>query len=196
LGLRTYVGGLCEEIGKLQLDFLVGEGLLPQHYLLDIACGSLREGVHFIAYLEPWHYLGIEKEKVLVHAGIEKELGPELNAEKRPTFVISSNFEFHKFGVRPDYALAQSLFTHLTPALIDGCFDKLRETIAPTGAFYATFNEAPSEVVNPDKPHDHDSFWYTRRQMLEFGDRHGWLGEYIGDWHHPRNQKMIRYRPA
>src|SRR5689334_15595174 len=78
LGHRTYVGGLWDELGQLQFDFLVNNGLKPQHYLLDIACGSLRAGVHFIPYLEVGHYLGIDKEEDLIQAGIEQELGQEL----------------------------------------------------------------------------------------------------------------------
>src|SRR6476620_10345865 len=65
LGHRDYVGGLWDEIGQLQFDFLVSNGLKPQHYLLDIACGSLRAGIHFIPYLETGHYLGIDKEPEL-----------------------------------------------------------------------------------------------------------------------------------
>jgi hypothetical protein len=194
LGHRTYVGGLWEEIGKLQFDFLVSQGLLPHHYLLDIACGSLRAGVHFIPYLERGHYLGLEKEQDLVSAGIERELGPSLLSEKAPCFVISSSFEFQKFGLEPDYALAQSLFTHLTASHISDCFAKLRKVIAQNGVFYATFNETASEMVNPERSHDHDVFWYTQEQMLAFGAANGWRGEYVGDWHHPRNQKMMRYR--
>ncbi len=73
-GHRGYVGGMWEEIGKLQFDFLLCKGLKPDSHLLDIACGSLRLGVKAIPYLERSHYLGIEKESGLVKAGLEKEL--------------------------------------------------------------------------------------------------------------------------
>jgi hypothetical protein len=195
LGHRTYVGGLWDEIGKLQFDFLVAQGLQPHHYLLDIACGSLRAGVHFIPYLEPGHYLGIEKEKALVQEGVRKELRREVRVRQRPVFVISKSFEFHKFKLRPHYALAQSLFTHLPDRLIADCFGKLRRFIRDEGVFYATFNEVAAEVKNPDQPHDHEIFHYTIRQMAQFGADHGWHAEYIGDWKHPRQQKMMRYLP-
>ncbi len=38
------VGGLWDEIGQLQFDFLRAKGLLPRHKLLDFGCGSLRGG--------------------------------------------------------------------------------------------------------------------------------------------------------
>lgn len=190
------MGGHWDEIGKLQFDFLVREGLKPHHYLLDIACGSLRAGSHFVPYLDAAHYLGIEKESDLVRAGLEKELDQETIERKQPQFVISSSFEFSKFSERADFVLAQSLFTHLPPAMIEDCFAKLRRFMREDGAFYATFNEVQTEVSNPDTPHDHGIFWYTRDRMSRFGTDNGWKSEYIGDWGHPRHQKMMQYRPA
>ena len=196
IGHRRYVGTLWNEIGKLQLDFLVNNGLRPHHYLLDIACGSLRGGIHFIPYLEAEHYLGIDKEGDLIRAGIEQELNPELYEKKKPQFVISNSFEFEKFKARPDYALAQSLFTHLPSPVINDCFAKLRAVIQKDGVFYATFFEAKRRRFNPRKPHDHLSFFFTRQQMEDFGIRNGWDAQYIGNWNHPRNQIMVRYRPV
>ncbi len=196
LGHREYVGGMWEEIGKLQYEYILAQGLKPEHVLLDIACGSLRSGVHFINYLEPGNYLGVEKEAELIRLGIEQELGAEANATKKPEFVISDSFEFSKLSKRPDFALAQSLFTHLPPAMIDLCNANLRQVIQPDGVFYATFHEVKKAYKNPDVPHAHGFFAYTRRQMEDFGANNGWLTEYIGDWGHPRHQVMVRYRPA
>ena len=56
-GHRDYVGAHWEELGSLQFRFMVDQGLLPHHVLVDIACGSLRGGVHFIPYLDPGNYL-------------------------------------------------------------------------------------------------------------------------------------------
>jgi hypothetical protein len=69
---RAYVGGLWEEIGRLQFEFLLRQGLAPSDCLLDITRGSLRGGVHFINYVNPGNYLGIQKQRRLVELGIEK----------------------------------------------------------------------------------------------------------------------------
>jgi hypothetical protein len=42
---RDLVGGLWEELGRLQFEFLVGAGLRPEMRLLDIGCGCPRGGV-------------------------------------------------------------------------------------------------------------------------------------------------------
>jgi ubiquinone/menaquinone biosynthesis C-methylase UbiE len=190
------VGGLWDSLGRLQFDFMRREGLQPHHYLLDVACGSLRGGVHFIPYLEAGRYLGIDKEESLIAAGIEKELGRDLYERKRPSFVVSDSFEFDRFDVRCDYALAQSLFTHVPAPLIELCLENLRPHIQETGAFYATFFETRAEMANPDRPYDHGYFAYTRGQMQRFGTAHGWRPEYVGQWGHPRGQVMVRYRPG
>src|SRR5205807_88849 len=130
-------GGMWEQIGRLQFDYLVSQGLRPHHYLCDVACGSLRAGIHFIRYLEKGHYLGIEKERLLIQVGITKELGEQLYNSKQPRFVISSEFEFAEFPEHADMAFAQSLFTHLPPPWIEKCFRKLRQWISASGVFYA-----------------------------------------------------------
>lgn len=193
-GHRDYVGGMWEELGKLQFDFLLSRGLKPSNYLLDIACGSLRLGVQSIPYLERSHYLGIEKESGLVKAGLEKELDSNVRNEKLPNIVISDSFEFEKLGQKADFAIAQSLFTHLPPNLINLCFKKLYPYLEDKGVFYATYFMAERKISNPDKPHDHGSFAYTPDEMCSFGETNNFTANYIGDWNHPRDQVIVEYK--
>jgi hypothetical protein len=192
---RQYVGGLWEEIGKLQFEFLLRQGLQPSDCLLDVACGSLRGGVHFINYLEPGNYLGIEKQPSLVALGVEKELGRAVFKRKRPEFVISGDFEFRRFSKKPKYAIAQSLLTHLTPADIQTCLRNLREFVKDGHVFFATFFEGDSSN-NPRESHPHECFFYSIKAMEDFGERVGWRPKYMGDWSHPRGQVMMRFEAA
>jgi|SRR3990172_806872 len=195
LGHRSYVGGSWEEIGTLQFDFLVRQGLKPSDCLLDIACGSLRGGVHFINFLDVGNYLGIDKENELVALGIEKELGKEMYEEKRPEFVVSDKFEFEKFSKKPRLSIAQSLFTHLTPADMGLCFEKLEAIVDAGHIFFATFLEGDSSA-NLNTSHSLVGFHYSREEMIGFGSNRGWKATYIGDWNHPRNQMMMKYERA
>jgi SAM-dependent methyltransferase len=195
VGHRDYVGGLWEEIGRLQFDFLVAQGLRPDHVLLDVACGSLRAGVHLIPYLDRGHYLGIDKERVLIEQGLEQEVPAELREAKAPEFVVSDRFEFGRLSRRPDYAMAQSLFTHLPPPAIRLCLRRLRAVATPGCRFFATFFETGERMRNPRAPHDHKLWFYTREEMAAFGARAGWDCRYVGDWGHPRQQAMAEYRP-
>jgi SAM-dependent methyltransferase len=194
-GHRGYVGGLWEEMGELQFQFLLSRGLQPEHYLLDIACGSLRLGVKAIPYLQVGHYLGVEKESTLIEAGLQQELSAELVRTKCPQIVQSDSFAFDQLGQQVDMALAQSLFTHLPPVWIEQCLRNLRPWLQADGTFYATFFEVEQPRRNPDVPHDHGYFAYTKAEMASFGSAHGYSSHYIGDWSHPRGQVMMAYRP-
>jgi hypothetical protein len=189
-----YVGGLWDEIGQLQFDFLVAQGMQPHHFLLDIACGALRLGVKAIPYLDRAHYLGIDKEAELIRAGLEEELPAEVRTDKAPRTLVSDDFEFGRFDQQADYAIAQSLFSHFPPPMIHRCFARLRDHVADDGVFFATYFETSSRVRNPDVPHDHGYFAYTRQEMLAFGEDNGFSATYIGDWNHPRQQVIVAYR--
>lgn len=192
-GPRGFVGGLWHELGELQFRFLVDQGLEPRHVLLDIACGSLRAGVRLVPYLDTGNYLGIDIDQSLIEHGRTVELGDRLCAIKQPEFVVSGAFEFTRFSKRPDYAVAQSLLTHLTPPDIDLCLRNLQGIAKPDTVLFATFFEVAQPFANPARSHPHLPFRYTREEMRRFGDAAGLRMDYIGDWNHPRDQKMVRY---
>lgn len=189
LSHREYVGGDWERLGRLQLDFMVAEGLRPQHTLVDVACGSLRAGRHFIRYLDRGGYLGIEKHADLVEAGLRYEVPWVTRRRKRPEFVVSDAFEFMGFSKPADFGIAQSLFTHLTPETIALCLSRLA-VWSPACPLYATFFEVDEPVDNPVSPHDHAKFRYTRAEMRQLAATAGVRFSYIGEWGHPRGQTM------
>ncbi len=193
LGHREYVGGLWDQMGVLMFDMMIEQGLEPRHVLCDVACGSLRGGVRFIEYLDAGNYLGIDKEQGLLDAGLQRELSDELREAKRPELVCSDAFEFGKFSKRADFALAQSLFSHLPEPIIEVCFSKLFHWMNPGGVFLATFFEGSPEDATHDRAHDHEKFTFSRERMERFGSDVGFVPRYIGDWNHPRGQVLVRY---
>ena len=196
VGHRRFVGGAdnyWDAISELQFRFLVDQGLAPSETLVDVACGSLRGGARFIRYLDPDCYLGIDKHVELIIYGVATELGIRAYREKRPRFVVSDCFEFDKFQANPVFGIAQSLFTHLCADEVESCLSKLNSVAAPGCRLFATFFEAIEKVANPVVSHSHGHFAYTRSQIEDFGARTGWKSQYIGEWNHPRAQKMIEY---
>lgn len=190
---RAYIGGIWDHLGQLQFDFLKSQGLEPQHVLYDIACGSLRAGVHLIPYLNRGHYCGIEKHEWLLRKGVEIELPESLFAEKQPELIESSEFEFEKFSQRPDFCLAQSLFTHLPKRQILLCLKNLRTVAQRETVFFATFFESDQRVKNAKRQNDAKGWWYTLAQMEHFAKVTDWQVEYVGDWGHPIGQKMLKF---
>ena len=203
---RVLVGGMWEEVGRLQFDFLVAQGLQPSHSLLDVGCGSLRGGVHFIAYLEAGHYYGIDRDAEVLASGRDVELPRYGLSGKAPVLVEMEDFGFDRLGRSFDYALAQSVFTHLPLNSIVRCLMNIEAALVPGGRFYATFFENPGgkrnlrPVLHPVRGEpslysyfDRDPYHYdldTFRWICE-GTRLG--VEYLGDWNHPRDQKMLLF---
>jgi hypothetical protein len=193
-GHRDYVGGRWREVSRLLIDFMVRMGLKPDHVLLDIGCGSLRGGVDFISYLHAEHYLGLESESRLIQLGIKEELGRRLLKLKFPEFVVSRRFEFEKFSKKPDFAIAHSLFTHLTEADIRQCLEKLRRFVNTGCRLYASYFIADAPHINESRrSHAQKSFMYSRAMVEDFGAKAGWTTSYIGEWGHPEDQMMIEY---
>jgi len=193
IGHHRYVGGKWDEIGQLQFDFLVAQGLKPDHCFLDIGCGALRGGVHFISYLAPGNYLGLDRQKEIVERGLRKKLTSEVAAAKMPEFVVSDCFEFDQFSKKPQYSLALSLYRHLDSDDIRLCLKNLREFVPTDHRFFATFFEGNSEG-NRAHSNSLDHFDYGRDELVEFADPDCWQATCIGDWNHPRDQMMMMFK--
>lgn len=190
---RDMVGGLWDEIGQLQFSFLKNRGLEPTDTLLEVGCGCFRAGRFFIAYLDQGLYTGLDKEEALVSLGIKEELSEELVKLKKPNIIISDNFNFDEVRQPVKYAIAQSLFTHLTLKDIGVCMKNLAGICDEHTQFYATFFEVPERLIHLGGSHSGKNFIYTKTQMSKVGAANGWRMEYIGDWGHPRDQKIVRY---
>lgn len=199
---RAYIGGRWEEIGNLQFNFLKKMGLLPHHSLIDVGCGSLRGGVHFIEYLDKFNYFGTEINNTLVEIGIQEELTKEQkNKITKKNFLISDNFNLDFDLDFFDYGIAVSVFTHLKKKNIINCLQSLNKKFK-SGCFYATFfiveekdKNYPCEQLDgftsfPFK----DPFHYTLEEIYEMARKSSFKCNLINEFHHPRNQKMIEFK--
>lgn len=196
-GHRSYVGGndqFWDEIGRLQFQFLLKNGLNENTLLLDIGCGSLRGGCLFINFLAEKNYLGMDKEISLIILGVASELGTDAYLEKKPEFVISTDFEFNKFSRSPKMAIAQSLFTHLNLDDIDLCLRNLHEFVNEEFVLFATYFPRETSISNPSKSHSHACFYYTPDEISTLAKRAGFKFENIGDWGHPRGQHIAAFK--
>ncbi len=199
---REYIGDKWDEIGKLQFDFLKKKGLKPHHKLIDIGCGSLRGGVHFINYLNSKNYFGTDINYDLIKIGLSKELNVKLrNKIDENNFLVSSDFNFNFNVDYFDYAIALSVFTHLRKSNIITCLKNLKKKIN-NGFFFGTFFLVDEE--RKDTPFIQskqittysykDPFHYTYNEIKEISKNVGFECKLIYDFVHPRNQKMIAFQ--
>ena len=199
---RDFVGGLWDEIGRLQHDFMVSRGLTPQHTLLDVGCGALRGGIHFIDSLDLGNYHGLDINESLLNGG-KREIKHAGLVDKHPKLLINQNFEFWQFGTKFDYALAVSVFTHLPMNHIVRCLVELAKVLKPQGQFFASFFEAPTSAFLEQIKHepggvithyDEDPFHYSFAEFQCMADLANLSVELVGNWSHPRDQQMLCFR--
>jgi hypothetical protein len=201
---RDLVGGMWEEIGRLQFDFVRNAGLTSSSKLIDIGCGSLRGGVHFIGYLDAGHYFGVDSNPSLLDAGYEKELGPLGLQIKQPRsqLVCDDSFSFDAFVEPFDFAIAQSLFTHLPLNHLRLCLARLAPKMRSGGRFFVTVFLMP-DTQALGEPLAHvggvttydwkDPFHYYVRDLAYAIEGLPWRKVVHGDWSHPRDQQMIEF---
>lgn len=201
---RQVIGGKWEEIGKLQFEFLKAQGLQPEHRFLDVGCGSLRGGVHFVQYLNPGNYYGIDINDSLLEAGYNVELSDAGLQDRQPREQLACvhDFDCSQFGCQFDYAIAQSVFTHLPFNHVRQCLEKLADVISPGGTFFATFFELPADRLTSTSfthasgttTHATEDPYHYKVSDFEYAcSGLPWIVKYIGDWHHPRSQHMISF---
>lgn len=198
---RGAVGGLWDEMGRWQFDLLVRNGLKPSHRLLDVGCGALRGGIHFIRYLEPGNYYGIDINASLIKAGREIELPRAGLSDRNPHLEVCTSFAFSKFGTTFPFALALSVFTHLPANAIETCLVRLVDALEPGGRCYATYFEAPEpHALEPirhldgvvtyndtDPFHYHFSWFEFLTSNLALDVRN------LGACGHPRGQHLLEF---
>lgn len=118
---------------------------------------------------------------------------------KQPNFLVNEHFQFDFFNQEFDYAIAQSVFTHLPLNEIHCCLINIEKALKKGGKFFATFFETKNKFhingisqcedvvtfLDRDPYHYHYSVFSYLLEGLPL------RVEYIGDWNHPRNQKML-----
>jgi SAM-dependent methyltransferase len=203
---REFVGGLWDEVGALQLDFMIRQGLRPDMTLLDLGCGSLRGGVRFIRYLAHGNYFGIDANASLLRSAWEIELprAKLLDCLPRQNLLVNRDFEAWRFGVSFDMVLAQSVFTHLPKDWLVRCLVELARCVQPGGSFFVTFFHCPPDWPPGEPRHDashggttfwdRDPFHYRESELTDAADPRIWQVEHLRDWGHPRGQWMVRFR--
>ena len=102
-----------------------------------------------------------------------------------------------------NFALAHSLFTHLTFNRIRQCLERLAPVIKIGGHFFATFFELP-RTASPSLPYTHDPrdvvtydtcdpYHYKLADFSYAASGLPWQIRYIGRWGHPRGQRMLEF---
>jgi SAM-dependent methyltransferase len=187
---QAAVGGLWEEIGRLQLDYLVANSLQPHHSLLDIGCGTLRAGRHLIRYLDAGRYTGFDLSPAAINAARRLVLTEGI-AEKRPRLFVNRSGELtFPYSQCYDFLLAHSVFTHLPEANIEVAIAHIGRVMHPSSLFFFTFADAEKFRRTTTL------FPYPFEFFRTLAGRYGFDIGLRFDYPHPRGQSMVVARRA
>lgn len=182
------IGGYWDQIGELQFNFITKKGMKPYHRFLDIGCGTLRGGRFAIAYLDPTNYWGFDISKKAIDYAKNYITDNDLVSKKSVIFFNRDNLKSSKLrGIKFDFLLAQSVFTHLPSDCIEDFFTGLQYAMNSKSKFYFTYVKAdkfvkrtPTAFAQPDSFYDE----LAKKNNLK-------MTNVSVDYNTPRDQQMI-----
>ncbi|KAK1394824.1 Kinesin calmodulin-binding protein [Heracleum sosnowskyi] len=116
--------------------------LAPESRVLEIGCGTLRVGLHFIRYLNPEHFHCLERDELSLMAAFRYELPSQGLLHKRPLIVKGEDMDFSKFGSGTMYDLiyASAVFLHMPDKLVWVGLERLAGKLKQEGRIFASHN--------------------------------------------------------
>ncbi|KAI8024582.1 hypothetical protein LOK49_LG03G01842 [Camellia lanceoleosa] len=129
--------------GRDVFEFLADSvHLSPDARVLEIGCGTLRVGLHFIRYLNPGHFHCLERDELSLMAAFRYELPSQGLLHKRPLIVKGEEMEFSKFGSGMyDLIYASAVFLHIPDKLVWVGLKRLANKLKPyEGRIFVSHN--------------------------------------------------------
>lgn len=127
---------LWEMKREFQFRFLLHMGLQPQHFLLDMGCGTLRGGIPLIEYLNERHYYGFEVRHDVLEEG-RKELQEAGLEQKKPSLISLDEVSALQLEQTFDVIWAFSVLIHLSDEILNDFLIVVHQHLKDTGCFYA-----------------------------------------------------------
>ena len=195
---RMATGGKWDEEGAWVFEFLRGRGLRPDHYVLDVGCGSLASAARLLPFMEQSHYWGFEKNVELFVAGVQIELPRAGVRPERGHFVVNDEFDLSDVPHDFDMAIASSLLRRLPLNGVARCFASVIRKLATGGTFVVAWAEPGADPFAPrlqpdgtttqgDRPPYHYDFGVLARMAELAGGR----AERLADRSHPRGDSLM-----
>lgn len=196
---RLRSGSHWTQAGRWQFEFLRQQGLQPNHYVLDVGCGSLAGAIHLMPFLDEHHYWGIDSNRDLVVAGLHIELPHAGVIPERGFFLVNDTFELNDIPYAIDFAVANSLFASVPFNSVARCIASVVRKLKPSGLFYATWFENPDPasfepIVHPNGVTtypDREPFHCPFTLIANVCDAVGATVDRVATSEHPRGEAVL-----
>jgi SAM-dependent methyltransferase len=131
--------------GRDVFEFLAdASALTPTDQVLEIGCGTLRVGLHFIRFLEAGRFHCLERDELSLMAALRYELPAQGLLYKSPMIVRGDDMvDFSKFGdaVMYDLIYASAVFLHVPDKLVWTGLERLAGKLRPQrGRIFVSHN--------------------------------------------------------
>ncbi|WOK98829.1 hypothetical protein Cni_G07541 [Canna indica] len=182
--------------GRDVFEFLASSSrLAPTDHVLEIGCGTLRVGLHFIRFLDPARFHCLERDELSLMAALRYELPSQGLLHKRPLILRGEEMEFDRFGsdVIYDLIYASAVFLHMPDALVWVGLEKLSGRLKPEkGRIFVSHNIKFCSRLGGDEctkrltqlgleyvtKHTHDSLLFNHYEIwFEFRKLKAWSNQ-------------------
>lgn len=167
-----------EKIGRKQFQFLRDNGLLRHHRILEIGCGNLRAGRHFIKFLRTGCYTGVDISPEILLAAQETIVNDDLQDKRPQLFLVSGSDLAFLPNQSFDIVHAHSVFSHTPLDVIEAYFASVHRVLRPGGFFDFTYHhtdEDPWDFLQED-------YYYPSDLLIDRARLVGFTGRRLENW--------------
>jgi ABC-2 type transport system ATP-binding protein len=202
-----HLGGIAAEVweggAEAQLAFLRGQGLKPEHHVLDLGCGPLRAGTRLLAFLEPGHYVGVDHDAAAIEAGCRLE-APRAGVDPgRGRCYVADATDLSAIDGTFDVIVAIGLVECLDAAQVARMMAAALRRLSPAGRLFIAFLEAsgPALFERIERPGGAHSTLEGPVRHFDYGvlarlaEAAGGRAERVGEWGDPQGQSMMVVTP-
>lgn len=170
------------------LDYLMLNGLRPNHRLLDLGCGVIRSGRHFIEYLNKDRYFGVDMSVEAIYYAADIIQGQQTLREKHPRVVASNGkFTFDWFnGPKYDWIWMGSVVNHIMPEHFEDLLGNVGKAMHPKTKLMFTFKD-----TGKWKLPGFNEFMNHRHYFATVGSRNGLVGLECDDFALPGGSTTV-----
>ena len=171
---RVAMGSDWDTLGPWASEWLRGQGLRPEHFVLDVGCGSLPVAAELLPFMQPGHYWGFDVNRELYDAGVMLELVRVGVEASRGHFIVNTTFDLSECPHQFHWAIAHSLVDRLEPQQVGACIAGVLKKLAPGGQFVLATGRAGAVA-----------------SIERIAEAAGATCSPVPDAHHPRGETVV-----